>query len=446
MKLKLLFASMFLIIAGYAQDLEELTITEKLNSGWNQLGYPESIPLPVDVALSQIWDKVEIIKNADGFYQIRQEHLFNTLDTLKTGDGFFVKVNEACEIEWTVLRYNYAPEKPIAMFPENGMSDVNTSIQLLWNSADRENEALSYTILLDGNPTPTTVLASSYSLESLEVPNLNFETTYYWQVEVQDAFGHTVKSEVFEFETMQIPDTGTVVDVDGNEYPWKRYGDQTWMTVNLRTTRYADGTPIPHVPKDSDWSSLAETGKAYCFYDTTGTGYTEYSQENFGALYTWAAAVNGNTDTVGVQGACPEGWHIPSDEEWTQFERYIAENGYAYDDTQYDGTESDEEARSKIAKAITTNWGWTSDVVTGAVGNTDMPEKQNDSKFNGVPAGYRGVNGPILGIGNLFHWWSSTAYSETHAWYRYYNYSLAYVYRSKHYVKQGFSVRCVKDE
>lgn len=62
------------------------------------------------------------------------------------------------------------------------------------------------------------------------------------------------------------------------------------MAENLKSTRYTDGTEIPHITENTEWGSLAadNTSKAFCFYNNDeGLGY--------GALYTYAAAVNGRS-------------------------------------------------------------------------------------------------------------------------------------------------------
>ena len=86
---------------------------------------------------------------------------------------------------------------------------------------------------------------------------------------------------------------------------------------------------------NSNWANLGNnnTDKAYCWYLDDSTTYAESN----GAYYTFAAANNGETSTEhpsGVQGACPDGWHIPSDAEWQELIDYLAQAGH-------DGTQGD---------------------------------------------------------------------------------------------------------
>ena len=52
----------------------------------------------------------------------------------------------------------------------------------------------------------------------------------------------------------------TVKDADGNLYHSVTIGTQVWMTENLKSTRYNDGTPIPLVTGPKEWNSLYTPG------------------------------------------------------------------------------------------------------------------------------------------------------------------------------------------
>lgn len=445
MKIKLLLFTLFLALTCYPQDGEEITIIKELDSGWNLIGYHGSVPMIVDSALSSIWDKLEVVKNLEGYYLMGQDNFLNSLDTMKLGEGYWVKVSDNCQLRWSVLRHNYPPTEPIAIFPLNGAVNVDTSFFLRWSSSDHETEMLTYTILLDGNNPPETELVSSSVQDSLSVSNLEYDSTYYWQIIVLDEFGHEVESDVFSFRTKT---NCSLTDIDGNTYPCAQFGTQIWMTQNLRVSRYADGTSIAYLPETTDWDTVTAISKAFCFYDTIGTGYELYNTEIFGGLYTWAAATNNQsseTNPSNLQGICPDGWHMPSDEEWTQLERFIAENGYAYDNTQYDGSETNDEARLKIAKAMATDWGWQHSTIEGSIGNNDYELKRNSTNFSIVPAGQNIRNGNYIGIGRSTGFWTASNYNYSQAKQRIFQSSVLYVLSStvlKHYAS---SIRCVKD-
>ena len=111
----------------------------------------------------------------------------------------------------------------------------------------------------------------------------------------------------------QDTDSNTVTDIDNHIYRTVTIGSQVWMAENLKVTRYADGTTIPHITDDIEWIDIEilHFGRAYCYYDNDiGLDY--------GVLYSYATAIGLN-----AQGICPNGWHLPSDEEWTELENKL---------------------------------------------------------------------------------------------------------------------------
>ena len=97
--------------------------------------------------------------------------------------------------------------------------------------------------------------------------------------------------------------------MDGYTYGVVQIGDQCWFAENLRTTVYADDSSIPEVTGSSAWSGLS-TG-ARCDYNNDASNVAAY-----GRLYNWYAVTN-------AAGLCPNGWHVPTDGEWTALEDYI---------------------------------------------------------------------------------------------------------------------------
>ncbi len=240
----------------------------------------------------------------------------------------------------------------------------------------------------------------------------------------------TDKGKAYHFYAMYPGDgnnllyTGRLYDSrDGNIYQTIKIGDQTWMAENLKYL-------LPDKIHAGDNGSTTEA--RYYVYDYTpgdvagAKGTANYII--YGVLYNFTAATS----------ACPAGWHLPSDAEWTQFTDYLANNGYNYDGTSGGGV-------WKIAKSMATNSGWTSSIKTGAVGNSDFPTQRNKSGFTGLPGGYRVSSGGFGIIGGYGSWWSSTEDYAGSAWRRYLFYDDNYVYRSLDTKDYGFSVRCVKD-
>jgi uncharacterized protein (TIGR02145 family) len=223
---------------------------------------------------------------------------------------------------------------------------------------------------------------------------------------------------------------GEVTDIDGNSYRTIAIGGQNWMAENLKVTHNADGTAIPLVTAEADWNLLEPDARSYCWFDNL----SEYG-ETSGALYTWAAAVNGmagsNELPSGVQGACPDGWHLPSDAEWKILEVFLGMDQGTADS--YDWRGSDQGRQLK--ETGFSHWEAAS---TGG---------SNSSGFTAIAGGFRGSKGLFYSLEQYATFWTATDESGTDkAWYRslYFNYEN--IYRNNNYMRQGFSVRCVEDD
>lgn len=100
-----------------------------------------------------------------------------------------------------------------------------------------------------------------------------------------------------------------VTDIDGNGYKTVIIGEQEWMAQNLRTTRYANGNEIPNVTEQGEWDNL--TTGAWSYYEN------DESHNNLhGKLYNWYAVDD-------PRNVCPDGWHVPSDEDWIEMEMFL---------------------------------------------------------------------------------------------------------------------------
>jgi uncharacterized protein (TIGR02145 family) len=209
----------------------------------------------------------------------------------------------------------------------------------------------------------------------------------------------------------------TVTDIDGNIYKTVTIGTQVWMAENLKTTHYADGTAIPLVTFSNNWDTLDYTDKAYCWYDDDSVT----NANTYGALYTWSAAMNGATSSSsspsGIQGVCPTGWHLPSDDEWTTLTDYLG------------GTDV---AGGKLKD--TTHW------QSPNFGAT------NESGFTALPGSYRSYDGYFNYIGYYGYWWSAAEGNTATAWSRALTYDYSTVYRFEYDKPSGFSVRCLMDD
>jgi len=106
-------------------------------------------------------------------------------------------------------------------------------------------------------------------------------------------------------DTTVKPDPVTITDIDGNAYKTVRIGTQLWMAENLKTTRYTNGDPIP-TTEPFNQSVHGETSPMYQWI----TNYDPDLLMDFGRAYTWDVANHA------FKKLCPQGWRIPSVEDW----------------------------------------------------------------------------------------------------------------------------------
>jgi len=213
----------------------------------------------------------------------------------------------------------------------------------------------------------------------------------------------------------------SITDVDGNTYRTVQIGDQCWMAENLKVTHYRNGDSIPCITDAAEWSNLS-TG-AYCNY-----GNDEENVSTYGRLYNWFTVKDSRN-------IAPDGWHVPSDEEWRQLEIYLGMSpSEAQDMMGWRGTY--EGGKMKTAGTIEGEDGlWHSP-------NTDAT---NESAFAAVPGGHRNTRGYFDRMGTYAIFWSTTKFDSDYAFTRYLYYKSSMVGRSDGNNHYGFSIRCVRN-
>ena len=220
--------------------------------------------------------------------------------------------------------------------------------------------------------------------------------------------------------------SGVYDERDGNSYCSITIGEQEWLAENMRY--------LPSVNIVND-ASVADA--KYYVYDYYGTNVDE-ARENpnyseFGVLYNWQAA----------QTACPAGWHLPSDAEWSQLEVYLQNNGYNSDD--FIDTDNDRATHNVIAKSLASTSGW----VDCSDENTPgwLQPKNNTSSFNGKPAGCKNHTRVFSDKGERTWWWSTSTQSgdSDSAWDRRLKYDIEELSKTHNHKSIGVSVRCVRD-
>lgn len=174
---------------------------------------------------------------------------------------------------------------------------------------------------------------------------------------------------------------------DGEVYKVIQIGNQCWMAENLR-------------------------------YSTAGSGYNGNNPNiRYGRLYDWTTLMNGEASSTlnpsNVQGLCPNGWHLPSDAEWTELENAIG--------------------GSNIGTGMKSTAGWNNN------GNGT-----NTTKFNVLPTGT--LNGSnFVSLGDFANLWSATEFSATKAYLRYFSFSSPNINSTDDTKSFGMGCRCIKD-
>ncbi len=256
------------------------------------------------------------------------------------------------------------------------------------------------------------------------INGLTPSTTYYIRAYATNSVG-TAYGNAISFTTAA-PPCNPVTDIDGNTYLVVRLGSQCWMRENLRVTRFADGTNIT-------LSATTSTTTAYRMNPNNNAS----NVTTYGYLYNWAAAMNGasssNSNPSGVQGVCPDGWHLPSEAEWTQLKNYLgSESPYHCDaNNEY------------LGKSIASTTGWNSSSTTCAVGNN--PSNNNSSGFNAPPAGlfYSNVY-TFFGTYSLF--WLATQHQYPQQSYIFFiGHDSPNVFTGNRNWDDAMSVRCVRN-
>ena len=244
----------------------------------------------------------------------------------------------------------------------------------------------------------------------------------------------------------------SVKDHEGNWYEVVQIGDQCWLKENLRTrTSPKTGTRLVNTAGKTDNNAAQYYGSKVAHWYMNDS--TTYAPKGYGLLYNWCAVMDtanpsnymevptasaGNTNAFDFapsgnhRGICPEGWHVPTDAEWSAMELEV--NG--------SDVSSATGYRGSHAGKLSTGCDWVSSTNAGAPGNFGNTDR-NSSGFAAVPAGnfYSSFNN----AGYYAGFWSSSQGSSSNAWGRnlYCNYAGVYRYGNLKY--DGRSVRCLRD-
>ena len=227
-------------------------------------------------------------------------------------------------------------------------------------------------------------------------------TQYYVRAYATNSVGTAYGNEI-SFTTLQPFQCGETINYSGQTYNTVEIGTQCWLKENLNV-----GTMIP--------GSQSQTGappiEKYCYNDDPA------NCNIYGGLYQWDEMMLGST-LPGVQGICPDGWHIPTDAEWTILTTFLG--GLSV-------------AGGKMKEEGYVHWSFPN---TGAT---------NISGFTALPGGYN-VSGSFVYLTTMGYFWSSTEHSSpnTTAWTRVLVHNNEDVNHNFFFKTMGQSCRCLKN-
>ncbi len=309
---------------------------------------------------------------------------------------------------------NQAPYEPANPNPANASINQPVSSTLLsWSCDDPDSDILTYDVYF-GETNPPPVSSTLLSATTYDPGTLSNSTIYYWKIIASDGH-HSTAGPVWNFIT-EIPQWVAcgqpIIDSrDLKSYNTVQIGTQCWMAENLNI-----GTLIDGGSEQTDNSTIEK----YCFDNSTS------NCDTYGGLYQWDEMMQYETVTSTVQGICPDGWHLPTDDEWKTMEMALGLSQSQADGTGFRGTDEGEKMKSTS--------GWFDD------GNGT-----NSSGFTAFGGGYRITSGDFSFLNIYGRWWSTTENSSTTEWCRNLYHRYNSVGRIVLYKENGISVRCLLD-
>ena len=269
---------------------------------------------------------------------------------------------------------------------------------------------------------------------TINLTGLSYATNYYVRAYAINSAG-TAYGEERTFTTPNSNDgqpcTGaaTINDYDGNTYNTLQLGHQCWMKENLKTTKFADGTSIPLGSTNSNSPSRYNPGNNAS--NVTTHGY----------LYNWYAVMHGDscssTNPSEVQGICPNGWHVPSDLEWTQLTNYVNSQSKYWCANSPDA----------IAKALCATTGWHSQGSSYYCSAGTNPTQSNATGFSILPSAYFSPSSYYANVGYSAYLSSATCNENSNSILsRYIGYMSVDMSTQNMSKSEGLSVRCLRDQ
>jgi uncharacterized protein (TIGR02145 family) len=261
---------------------------------------------------------------------------------------------------------------------------IPTATGYKWNTINNYNNAIDM-----GNATTKTETSLLCGTEY---------TRYIW---AYNACGASIATPITKKTSNCPPCPDPITDVrDGQVYNTVLINAQCWLTKNMNI-----GTMISSTTPQGNPNTIEK----YCYNDF------ESNCTVYGGLYQWNNMMQWST-TPGIQGICPAGWHIPTDEEWTVLTDFLGAN-----------------AGGKMKETGFTHW---------------QPPNGGATNESGLTVLAGGYFDNYYGFSNDWTWayfWSSTQADWEQSWFRALNYVNGNIHSDYNTIDYGFSVRCIKD-
>ncbi len=244
------------------------------------------------------------------------------------------------------------------------MDSIGCNLDITYNVCDESGLSLNVVIIdeeiiahVEGGSPP--YLYAINDTLSFSEHNAFFAGSGYHTIFVKDDIGCVVSQEVLKIECSE---DGIII------------GNQCWMAENLNH----------------------EVGNSWCYNDNPS------NCNIYGRLYDWQTAMI----------ACPQGWRLPSVEDWNSLRNYLISNGF---NAEWDDPIA-EFYTDRIAKALASQdyWSGLSDCAQDCPCPGTEPYLNNSSGFNALPGGFYGLDqetfhGYYSDLGRTAVWWSSSS-------------------------------------
>jgi uncharacterized protein (TIGR02145 family) len=316
----------------------------------------------------------------------------NGLATLEVGNGTTAPTNTFSAIDWSHSPFFLKVETDPAGGTNYTITGISEILSVPYALHAKTADSISANRTLDVNNNNITNVATPVNDKDA----------------ANKAYVDLLQSQINKLQNTIIAG-GFVEDADGNRYNTVKIGTQVWMVENLKTTKYCNGDVIDTTNPDTLDIRNEATPKYQWPYDGNESNVNIY-----GRLYTWYTV----TDSRGI---CPNGWHIPTDNEWA-----ILTNSFGGEDI----------AGDKLKEIGSSHW------------KSSNTEVTNESGFTALPGGYHESDGESYGIGRVGIWRSRSVdeYNDEAAYVRYMHSDYNFAMRAVWPKKSGYSVRCIKDD